>query len=292
MKKAAAPKVKAFFEPQTSTLTYVAYDPETQDAVVIDPVLDYEPQASTFSLESTQKVVSFLREENLTPHLIIETHVHADHISSAPFVQKEFPDARIVIGRSVTEVQKIFKDVYAMDNLATDGRQFDRLIKPDEIFEAGSLTIQALHTPGHTPTCTSYLIGNCVFTGDALFMPDFGTGRCDFPKGSARQLYHSITNVLYKLPDDTRVFVGHDYQPGGRDLAFETSIGDSKKNNKHLGQDTTLEAFVSFREERDRTLKYPKLLLASLQININAGVLPTPNDQGQRFLKIPLSPKN
>lgn len=283
------PEVKAFFDEDTFTLTYVVSDPATQDAVIIDPVWDYDPAASKMAEHSARKVLDYVKAQKLQVHYILETHAHADHISGAQIMKPYLASATIGIGANITKVQSTFKEIYNLNpDFLEDGSQFDFLIKEDEPFNAGSLEIRAIFTPGHTPACSSYIIGDAVFTGDALFMPDFGTGRCDFPMGSADELYTSVHDKLYKLPDDTRVFTGHDYQPGGRELRYESSIGEEKKENIQLKDQTTREEFVQFRTDRDAKLKAPRLLLPSIQINIDAGKLPRPEDNGKHYLKIPL----
>ncbi len=264
--------VQTYFDDVTSTLTYIVFDPETKDCVIIDPVWDYDPLASHMSAESVDKVIDFIKSNNLKVHYILETHAHADHLSGAQLLKKAFSGSKIGIGEHITIVQETFKPVFAMpDDFKTDGSQFDLLMKEGTSVFAGSIKIDVLYTPGHTPACSTYLIDDCIFTGDAMFMPDGGTGRCDFPKGSATDLYNSITTKLYSLPDTTRVFVGHDYQPGGRDLAFETTIGEQKKQNIQLPEGRTEAEFVDFRSTRDATLKMPKLIFQSVQVNINAG---------------------
>lgn len=282
------PTVEAIFDTATSTLTYVVYDPETRDAVIIDPVLDYDPLASQTSTESAEKLISFVKENELNVHFILETHAHADHLSSSQLLKKRL-EAPVAIGETIRIVQETFKNVFDLPDLATDGSQFDKLIADGEQLEAGSLKIEALATPGHTPACMSYKIDDAVFTGDALFMPDFGTGRCDFPRGSAEDLYVSVHDKLYGLPDETRVFVGHDYQPGGRELAFETTIGESKRSNKQLTADTNKEQFVKFRTERDAKLSPPRLIFQSVQVNVDAGHLPKPHANAIRYLRLPLN---
>jgi glyoxylase-like metal-dependent hydrolase (beta-lactamase superfamily II) len=284
-------QVEAFFDTDTSTLTYVVYDPATKDAVIFDPVLNYDPASSTYWHDSIKLVEDFVKTHGLKVHYVIDTHAHADHLTGTPDLLKIFPGAKSVIGQHITEVQKTFFTMLNMTELAQDGSQFDILLGDGDILEAGSITLKAIHTPGHTPTCTSYHIDDMVFTGDALFMPDFGTGRCDFPKGSAQQLYHSIAKKLYQLPDETRVFVGHDYQPGGRDLAWETTIGASKKTNIHLKASTSEEEFVAFRTQRDQTLNAPRLLLPSIQVNVNGGAFPPAEENQMSYLKLPLRKK-
>lgn len=279
--------IKTFFDPNTYTLTYVVFDAKTKDAVVIDPVLDYDPVGSTTSTESVREVETFLRAEGLRLHYVLETHAHADHLTGAQYLKRRF-EAKVVIGHLITEVQKTFKPVFDMQDLATDGSQFDLLVKDGDELEAGALTIGVLETPGHTPACVSYLIGDAIFTGDALFIEDYGTGRCDFPRGDARALYVSVHDKLYALPDETRVFTGHDYQPNGRPLRFETTIGASKTQNIQLKADTTEDEYVAFRNRRDATLKAPRLLFPSIQVNVDAGRLPTAGPSGIRLLKTPL----
>jgi glyoxylase-like metal-dependent hydrolase (beta-lactamase superfamily II) len=282
-------EVQTFFDKATSTLTYVVYDPKTKDSILIDPVLDYLPGASKVSTESVEKAASFINENNLNLHLIMETHAHADHLSGAPELKKKFSNAKTAIGEKITMVQRTFAKAFNLKDFKSDGSQFDLLLKNGQTIEAGSIKIKVIATPGHTPSCSSYLIENMVFTGDSLFMPDFGTGRCDFPAGDAGVMYDSIMKKLYKLPDTTKVYVGHDYQPGGRELKFQTTIGEEKEKNIHLKIDTTKEAYVEFRTNRDKTLQAPNLLLQSIQVNINGGLLPPKEDNGVSYLKIPIN---
>lgn len=284
------PTVKAFFDERTFTLTYVVYAPQSRDAVVIDPVMDYDPVGSKVFTESVDVVGRFIEEQKLQLHYILETHAHADHLSGAQLLKKRFPQAKIGMGRHITIVQDAFKKLLDLpDEFATDGSQFDLLIDENEKLVAGKLELELIPTPGHTPACASYKVGDAVFTGDALFMPDGGTGRCDFPAGSAEDLYRSIKERLYTLPDETRVFVGHDYQPGGRELAYETTIAAQKRDNIQLKGETSQADFVKFRTARDATLSAPKLLFQSIQVNIDAGHLPTPARNEQRYLKIPIN---
>jgi glyoxylase-like metal-dependent hydrolase (beta-lactamase superfamily II) len=279
--------VRHFYDPQTFTLTYVAYDETSRDAVLIDPVLDYEPGASKVSTTSIDAVLDFVRSEGLKVHFALETHAHADHLSSARVLRKRL-GAKTAIGHRITEVQRIFRDFFDLDDLEADGSQFDRLLRDGETFAAGTLRIEVLATPGHTPACVSYRIGDAVFTGDALFVEDYGTGRTDFPGGSADDLYTSVHERLYALPDETRVFVGHDYLPGGRALRFETTIGASKRANIHLRSETSRESFVALRRSRDATLAAPRLLLPSVQVNIAGGRMPKKHANGRRYLAIPI----
>lgn len=283
-------EVKAFFDERTFTLTYVVYDPQTRDAVVIDPVLDYEPASSKTWTESADAVLAFVDAEGLKLHYIMETHAHADHLSGSQRIKKRYPDARTAVSERITVVQQTFKQVFGLpEDFPTDGRQFDRLLEDGETLQAGSLAVDVIFTPGHTPACATYKVDDAIFTGDALFMPDMGTGRCDFPAGSAVDLYRSVTERLYALPDATRVFVGHDYQPGGRSLAYESTIGESKRNNVQLRAGVPQKEFVEFRTERDSTLAAPKLLFQSVQVNIDAGALPQPSPNEVRYLRIPIN---
>ena len=281
-------KTEAFFDEQTSTLTYVVWDPETRDAVVLDPVLDFDPIAVRVRTESADRVVAFVERERLTPRYLLETHAHADHLSGAQYLKERF-GAPVAIGSAITKVQAVFKEIFNLEEGFTpDGRQFDTLLNDGEILHAGSIAIAAIHTPGHTPACMTYEIGGAIYTGDTMFMPDFGTGRCDFPAGSSEDLYDSITQKLYTLPDDTKVYVGHDYQPGGRKLAYRTTIGASKRDNIQLNAGTSKAELVQFRTTRDKTLSPPRLLFASVQVNIRAGHLPSEEDNGRRYLKMPI----
>lgn len=281
---------RTFFDERTNTLTYVVYDPDTRDAVVIDPVLDYEPAASKTWDESVQQVIAFLREKDLKPHYILETHAHADHLSGSQLLKEAYPEATLAIGEHITDVQKVFKTVFDLPaDFPTDGRQFDQLLKEGETYHAGSIDIDVIYTPGHTPACVTYRIGDAIYTGDALFMPDSGTGRCDFPGGSSQDLYRSVRK-LYELPDDTTVYVGHDYRAGGkRDPAWEAKLGEHKRANVALKADTTEEEFVKFRDARDASLNAPKLLFQSVQVNVDAGRLPDPHDNEVRYLRIPIN---
>jgi glyoxylase-like metal-dependent hydrolase (beta-lactamase superfamily II)/rhodanese-related sulfurtransferase len=280
-------QIQAFFDPDTFTLTYVVFDPATRDAVVIDPVLDYDVLASTTSTRSLEQVAAFARERELRVHYVLETHAHADHLSGSQWLKQHF-DAKIAIGEGIREVQATFKEVLDLPHLETDGSQFDRLLADGDTVEAGTLRIGVIATPGHTPACVTYKIDDALFTGDALFMHDYGTGRCDFPRGSADALFDSIAR-LYQLPETMRVFPGHDYQPGGREVAWETTIGRSKRENRQLDATTTKSEFVAMRSARDRTLKAPRLLYPSVQINVDAGRLPPSHANGRRYLTTPIT---
>ena len=282
--------IEAFYDDATNTLTYVVSEPASKDAVVIDPVLDYDPVGSLVSHDSIDRVTAYLKARELKLHLILETHAHADHLSGSQALKRRFPGALTGIGAKITVVQATFKDVFDLPaDFPTDGRQFDRLLEDGEVVRAGSLEFSVISTPGHTPACVCYRFGDAVFTGDAIFMPDMGTGRCDFPAGSAADLYDSITTRLYTLPDDTRVFVGHDYQPGGRALAWETTVGAQKASNKQLPAGRSRDEFIEFRTNRDAGLSAPRLLFQSVQVNVDAGALPSPSANHQRYLKIPIN---
>ncbi|MFK7991363.1 MAG: MBL fold metallo-hydrolase [Sandaracinaceae bacterium] len=281
--------IEAFYDARTFTLTYLVWHPTSRDAVVIDPVLDYDPGASRTFTESVDQVSARIREERLRLHAVLETHAHADHLSGAQILRRRH-EADVVIGAAIAQVQEVFKSVFDFPvDFPTDGSQFDRQVSEGDVLEAGALRVEVLETPGHTPACVTYAIGDALFTGDALFMDDYGTGRCDFPRGSAADLFDSVQK-LYRLPDATRVFVGHDYQPGGRELRYETTIGASKQNNPQLRADTDKATFVALRESRDATLDAPRLLMPSVQVNLNAGRLPAARDNGRQYLNIPLNP--
>lgn len=282
-------EIRHFHDPRTFTLTFVVLDPETRDAVVIDPVLDFDPLASVTFTESVEQVARFIRDRRLRLRWVLETHAHADHLSASQYLKRAF-GAGVAIGARIVEVQRTFKPLLDLpESVPTDGRQFDRLLRDGELLGAGSLAIEVIATPGHTPACVTYKIGDAVFTGDAILMEDYGTGRCDFPGGSAADLYDSIHGRLYKLPDTTRVFVGHDYQPEGRPLRCESTIGAEKAKNIQIQAGVTRDAFVRFREQRDATLSPPRLLFPSVQINVDAGRMPAPHENGTRYLLVPLN---
>ena len=282
-------KVEAFFDDtRTCTLTYVVYDEHSKDAVIIDPVLDLDTTPWRTFTDSIEKVARFVTEQQLKVHWVLDTHVHADHLSGAHELKSRF-HSKAAIGSDISVVQDIFKGAFNLSrDFPTDGRQFDRLLRDGDVLDAGTLKIEVMHTPGHTPACNTYRIDDVIFTGDVLFIPDVGVARCDFPRGSARDLYRSITKRLYSLPDDTRVYVGHDY-PNGRDMRCMTTIGESRKDNADLPAGRTEEAFVERITTRDKQLSAPRLLFPSLQVNINAGVLPVAEDNEVRYLKIPLN---
>ena len=279
------PDVKAFFDENTYTVTYVVA--ASGAAAIIDPVLDYNAASGRTGTQSADAVIDYVRAEGLTVEWILETHVHADHLSAARYLKAEL-GGRIGIGADVAAVQDTFKGVFNIAGLATDGSQFDHLFTGDDTFTIGDTTGQVLHTPGHTPACVTYVIGDAAFVGDTLFMPDFGTARTDFPGGSARTLYQSIQRIL-SLPDDTRLFMCHDYKAPGRDeYRWETTVAEQRDKNVHIGGGVSEDQFVEFREGRDAELGMPALILPSLQANIRAGDLPEPEDNGVRYFKVPI----
>ncbi|HHJ14179.1 MAG TPA: MBL fold metallo-hydrolase [Gammaproteobacteria bacterium] len=281
-------QVKAFPDrDRTWTVTYLVYDENSKDAVVIDPILDLDTTPWRTSTESVDAIECEVSERQLKVHWILDTHVHADHLSGAAELKRRL-NARTAIGARICRVQEVFKGIFNLSaDFPTDGRQFDRLLEDGDIIEAGKLSIEVLHTPGHTPACCTYRIGDALFTGDVLFLPDVGVARCDFPDGSAHDLYHSVKR-LYALPNETRVFVGHDY-PSGRDFSWETTIAASKAFNADLPDSLDEQTFVRHIQERDATMPAPRLLFPSLQVNIRAGELPEAEDNGTAYLKIPLN---
>jgi glyoxylase-like metal-dependent hydrolase (beta-lactamase superfamily II) len=284
-------QIEPFYDPATYTLTYLVFDPETREALVIDPVLDYDPLASQTSTESADKLIAFVRGKNLNLRWVLETHAHADHLSASQYLKNTL-GSKVAIGERIQEVQATFKGVFDLpESFRTDGGQFDRLLKDGEVLEVGPFRVEVIATPGHTPACVTYKIEDAIFTGDALFLEDYGTGRCDFPRGSADELYTSVHDRLYALPDSTRVFVGHDYQPGGRPMKYETTLGAEKRQNIQLKAETTREQFVEFRTKRDATLQQPRLLFPSVQVNVDAGKLPETHANGIRYFRTPLNLK-
>jgi len=279
-------KIQHFFDSSTWTLSYVVHD--GRSGVVIDPVRDYDPKSGRTSWRSAEAIAAYVDREGLEIAYVIDTHVHADHLTGLPFFRERFA-ARSVTGVRVGEIQRTFRDLYHLDpDFPCDGRQFDLLLEEGERLAFGALEVEALHTPGHTPAHMSWKIGDAVFVGDTLFMPEYGSARCDFPGGSAAVLYDSIQR-LYALPDATRLFMCHDYRPGGRALAFETSVGEQKRKNVQIHSGTPKEEYVAFREKRDADLDAPTLILPSIQVNIRAGELPEPEANGVAYLKIPLN---
>jgi len=282
------PVVATFFDEPTNTATYIVRDPGSAACAIIDSVLDFDYAAGRIGTRAADQVIEHVREHGLDVEWILETHVHADHLSAAPYLQETL-GGRIGIGAAITEVQEVFGKVFnAGTAFERDGSQFDRLFKEQDRFEIGSLSAFVLQTPGHTPACLTYVIGDAAFVGDTLFMPDFGTARCDFPGGSARQLWQSIQKIL-SLPDETRIFTCHDYKAPERDeYAWESTVGEQKAKNKHVA-DVTEDQFVEMREARDATLPMPKLIVPSIQVNMNAGQLPGAEDNGTVYLKVPIN---
>ena len=287
MNATAHPLVQPFFHRESSTWSYAAVDEQARRAAVIDPALDFDAKSARTGTASADAIVAWLRERDLTVEWVLETHAHADHLSAAQRIKQQL-GGRIAIGIGITSVQETFAPVFDLgDEFARDGSQFDQLFADGDAFRIGGMAAQVIGVPGHTADSVAYRIGDALFVGDSLFMPDGGSARCDFPGGDAATLYHSIQR-LYALPDETRVFVCHDYGPGGREVAFETTIGAQKRNNIHVRIDTTEEEFVRLRTQRDATLAVPALLLPSIQVNIRAGELPPAADNGVRYLKLPL----
>lgn len=282
------PIVNAFFDPTTYTVTYVVREPEGMHCAVVDSVLDYDSTSGRTCTASADRVVDYIRSEGLIVDWLLETHVHADHLSAAPYLKKTLGGA-IGIGACITDVQTIFKGVFNTGaEFSTDGSQFDQLFADNAHFFIGDMKVQVMHTPGHTPACVTYLAGDAAFVGDTLFMPDYGTARTDFPGGSAATLYRSIKRLLL-LPDSTRLFLCHDYKAPGRDeFVWETTVAAERDHNIHVGKGTSEPDFVTLREERDKTLAMPALLLPSVQVNMRAGYLPPAEDNGVSYLKIPI----
>lgn len=284
--------VHAFFDPDTYTLTYLVIASETKEAVVIDPVLDFDPASGQIRLKSVKALSEFCKKNDLMVCGVLETHAHADHMSGAQEIKRLFPKAQIGIGRNIVAVQSTFKEVFDLEKMKCDGSDFDFLIQDQEKLRFGALQCVAHATPGHTPACMSFQFENFVFTGDAIFYPDSGTGRCDFPGGDARELYRSIATKLYRLEDaenrEILFFAGHDYQPNQRPVHFASKMTDQKKSNIHLSDATTESDYVAFRTQRDGTLSAPRLLLPSLQVNLRAGKLPESDAKGKQFLKVPI----
>jgi glyoxylase-like metal-dependent hydrolase (beta-lactamase superfamily II) len=279
-------EIQHFFDEHTWTLTYVVHNGRT--AVVIDPVRDFDPKNGRTSWTSAEKVAAYLDREGLEVPYVIDTHAHADHMTGLPFFKERY-GARSVTGARVGEVQRTFRGIYNLaSDFPVDGSQFDALLDEGERLSFGSLQVEAIHTPGHTPAHMSWKIADAVFVGDTLFMPDYGSARCDFPGGSAADLYDSIRR-LYAMPDDTRLFVCHDYMPGGRPLAFETTVREQKRHNIQINERTTKDEYIAFRRHKDAGLEAPTLILPSIQVNIRAGELPGPEANGTSYLKIPLN---
>ena len=285
----ASPDVTAFFDDGTNTISYVVRDPQGSACAIVDSVLDFDHASGRTDTASADKIIAFVEENDLRTEWILESHVHADHLSAAPYLQEKL-GGKIGIGDKITLVQDTFGKVFNEGTeFQRDGSQFDALFRDGDSFHIGQMRAEVMHTPGHTPACLTYVIGDAAFVGDTLFMPDFGTARCDFPGGSAATLYASIQRIL-SLPDETRIFVGHDYKAPGRDeYAWETTVGAQKAANVHVGGGKAAEEFIEMRETRDATLAMPKLIVPSLQVNMRAGNMPEPDDSGTVMLKLPIN---
>lgn len=287
---AANPLVKGFFEADTGTVTYVVYEKAQagQPCAIIDSVLDYDAKAGRTSTASADAVINFIQQTGLQVHWVLETHAHADHLSAAPYLKKRL-GGKIAIGANITHVQKVFNGIFNLEpEFRLDGSQFDHLLNDGDTLAIGNLQLTAMSVPGHTPACMAYQVGNAVFVGDTLFMPDVGTARCDFPGGDARVLYQSVRKLL-ALPPATRLFMCHDYPPEGRSVAWECTVADQRANNIHVHDGVSEDEFVAMRTARDATLEMPRLILPSVQVNIRAGQMPPAESNGTSYLKIPLN---
>jgi glyoxylase-like metal-dependent hydrolase (beta-lactamase superfamily II) len=286
----AEPQIRAFFDEPTNTVSYLVWDVDSLRGVAIDPVLDFDAAAGTVDDGSVEELLSAAEQEGITIEWVLETHIHADHLSGAPLI-KARTGAKIAIGEHVREVQNIFRPIFGAEDVKAEGGDFDRLLQDSERLEVGGLKIEVMHTPGHTPACVSYRFGDAVFVGDTLFMPDYGTARTDFPGGSARQLYRSIQRLL-SLPSETRLFMCHDYKAPGRDqFAWETTVEEERRSNQHIHEGVGEDEFVAMRQERDRTLCTPRLLIPSIQVNMRAGRFPPADGHGVRYLRVPVTLK-
>lgn len=283
------PEVTGFFDEPTNTISYVVADPQTGRCAIVDTLLDYDAASGRTHTESADRLIGFVKQQDLKVDWVIDTHVHADHLTAAPYIQQQL-GGKTGIGEKISVVQDVFGKVFnAGQSFHTDGSQFDHLFADGETYLVGTIEARAIHTPGHTPACMSHIIGDAVFVGDTLFMPDYGTARCDFPGGDAGELYDSIQK-LFALPEQTRVFLCHDYKAEGREeYIWETTIGEQKRHNKHVKEGTSREEFVRMRNARDATLDMPKLILPSVQVNMRAGNLPPAEDNGTQYLKIPIN---
>jgi glyoxylase-like metal-dependent hydrolase (beta-lactamase superfamily II) len=282
------PEVTAFFDPASSTFSYVVKDPNSDACAIVDSVMDIDYAAGRISYQHADEIIAFVRRHGLRVEWLLETHVHADHLSAAPYIQRAL-GGKLGIGAKITVVQETFGKIFNEGTeFQRDGSQFDRLFEDGDAYMIGTMPAFAMHTPGHTPACMTHVIGDAAFVGDTLFMPDGGSARADFPGGDAGELYDSIQKVL-ALPDAMRLFMCHDYGPNGRDIAWETTVADEKAHNIHVGAGTTRAAFVAMREARDATLDMPKLIIPSLQVNMRGGELPPPDKSGKRFLKVPVN---
>ena len=281
-------KIKGFFDEETSTISYVVYDMTSKKCAVIDSVLDFDFSSGTIDYHNAEKIISFIEKMKLDIEWLIETHVHADHLSASPYIQKKL-GGKIGISEKISDIQNIFgKTFNAGTEFQRDGSQFDRLFKDNDEYKIGCIKCKVINTPGHTPACTAHVIGNSIFVGDTLFMPDLGSARADFPGGDARELYRSIQKIL-SYPDDTLIFVCHDYPPSSRKVEWVTTVGEQKKRNIHVKTSIGEDEFVKVREARDKTLNMPKLIIPSIQVNMRAGNLPPAEDSGDVFIKVPIN---
>lgn len=286
---ALAPKVTAFFDKDTNTISYVVQDPGSNACAIIDAVMDFDYAAGRISYVSADALIRFVRDNGLACEWLIETHAHADHLSGAPYIQQQL-GGKLGIGEHIVTVQEEFGKVFNEGTeFRRDGSQFDRLFKDGDTYAIGGLPVRVMHTPGHTPACTTHVMGDAAFVGDTLFMPDGGSARADFPGGDARTLYRSMRRILETLPPQTRLFMCHDYGPNGRAIHWETTVAEQRAHNIHVRDGISEEEFVAMREARDKTLAVPRLILPSLQVNIRAGHLPEPDESGKRFLKVPVN---
>ncbi len=281
------PRIQSYFDPDTWTVTHIVSCPTTRRAAIIDSVLDYDPKSGRTSTASAQKVLDYVKANDLTVDWHLETHAHADHFSAAPWL-KERLGGKIAIGEHIKTVQKVFSGIFNAKDINADGRQFDMLFKDGDTFNVGEIAFRVMHTPGHTPACMVYVTDGHAFVGDTLFMPDYGTARCDFPGGDAATLYRSIRKLL-SLPGDTQLHLCHDYQPGGREPRWVSTVDEQRRSNIHVHDGITEEEFVAMRTARDKTLAMPTLILPSVQVNARAGHFPPPEDNGVAYLKIPLN---
>jgi glyoxylase-like metal-dependent hydrolase (beta-lactamase superfamily II) len=279
-------QIKSFFDPATSTVTHIVSDPATSRAAIIDSVLDYDPKSGRTSHASADAVIAYVRQTGLKVDWQLETHAHADHLSAAPYLKQQL-GGEIGIGAHIRQVQGVFKEIFNAKDMNTEGAEFDHLFEDGECFKIGDLDVEVMHTPGHTPACLSYIVGQDVFVGDTLFMPDYGTARCDFPGGDATALFRSIRKLL-ALPAETRLHLCHDYPPDERAPAWVTTVAEQRARNIHVHDGTTEAGFVAMRTARDKTLDMPTLILPAIQVNVRAGELPPAEDNGVRYLKIPL----
>lgn len=289
VESSASPKVAAFFDPGTNTISYVVKDPASSSCAIIDSVMDIDYAAGRISYKSADTIIDYVRLNRLKVEWLVETHAHADHLSAAPYIQQKL-GGKLGIGEHIVTVQSTFGKVFNEGTeFRRDGSQFDRLFKDGDTYGIGGMTTFVMHTPGHTPACTTHVVGDAAFVGDSLFMPDGGTARADFPGGDARELFRSIRKILDTLPAKTRLFMCHDYGPNGREVRWETSVEEERKHNIHVRDGVSEDTFVALREARDKTLSMPRLIVPSLQVNIRAGHLPEPDSAGNVFLKVPVN---